>query len=175
MLRLLLLRHSKAERGRSGERDHERELAERGRNDALKIGAYLSKHRYVPDQVVVSTSARTRETWSLAAAAMAGKPQVDFAERIYESTPKALLAVVRETGPKVRTLMLVGHNPSMQELAVQLVATGDIETRQRLQEAFPTSGLAVIEFALDSWDRVHSQSGRLERFITPRWLAEPTA
>ena len=108
-------------------------------------------------------------------AGQAGKPQVDFDERIYESTPKALLAVLRETGPKVRTLMMVGHNPSMQELAVQLVATGDIETRQRLQEAFPTSGLAVIEFALDSWDRVHPQSGRLEHFITPRWLAEPTA
>ena len=175
MLRLLLLRHSKAERGRSGERDHERQLAERGRDDAPKIGAYLAKHRYVPDQVVVSTSARTRETWSLAAAAMPGKPKVEFDERIYESTPKALLAVLRETGPKIRTLMMVGHNPSMQELAVQLVATGDIETRERLQEAFPTSGLAVIEFALDGWDRVHPQSGRLKLFITPRSIAEPTA
>jgi phosphohistidine phosphatase len=178
MLRLLLLRHAKAERARPGERDHERRLAERGRNDAPKIGAYLSKHRYLPDQAVVSTASRTRETWSLAAAAMPGKPgkpQVDFDERIYESTPKALLTVLRETGPKVRTLMMIGHNPSMQELAVQLVATGDIETRERLQEAFPTSGLAVIEFALDGWDRMHPQSGRLKHFITPRWLAEPTA
>jgi phosphohistidine phosphatase len=178
MLRLLLLRHSKAERARSGERDHERQLAERGRDDAPKIGAYLSKHRYLPDRVVVSTSARTRETWSLAAAAIPskpGKPQVDFDERIYESTPKALLAVIQETGPKVRTLMLVGHNPSMQELAVQLVATGDIETRERLQEALPTSGLAVFEFVLDGWDRVHPQSGRLKHFITPRSIAEPTA
>jgi phosphohistidine phosphatase len=178
MLRLLLLRHSKAERGRPGERDHERRLSERGRDDAPKIGAYLSKHRYLLDQVVVSTSARTRETWSLAAAAMPnkpGKPEVDFDERIYESTPKGLLAVLRETSPKVRTLLMVGHNPSMHELAVQLVATGDIETRQRMQEGFPTSGLAVIEFALEDWDRVHPESGRLEHFITPRWLAEPTA
>jgi len=175
MLRLLLLRHAKAERARPGERDHERRLADRGRNDAPTIGAYLSKHRYLPDQVVVSTSVRTRETWSLAAAAMPGKPQIEFDERIYESTPKALLTVLRETSPKVRTLMMVGHNPSIHELAVQLVATGDIETRERLQEAFPTSGLAVIEFALENWDRVHPQSGRLKHFITPRWLAEPTA
>lgn len=175
MLRLLLLRHAKAERSRPGERDHERRLNERGREDAPRIGAYMAKHGYLPDQVVVSTSARTRETWSLAAAAMPGKPEVDFDERIYESTPHALLTVLRETGPKVRTLMMIGHNPSMHEFAVQIVATGDIETRQRLQEAFPTSGLAVIEFALDGWDRVHSQAGRLERFITSRSISEPTA
>ena len=175
MLRLLLLRHAKAERLRPGERDHQRRLDERGRGDAPKIGAYVAKHGYLPDQVVVSTASRTRETWSLAAAAMPDKPEVDFDERIYESTPHALLTVLRNTDPRVRTLMIVGHNPSMHELAVQLVATGDIETRQRLQEAFPTSGLAVIEFALENWDRVHPQSGRLERFITPRSIAEPTA
>jgi phosphohistidine phosphatase len=175
MLRLLLLRHAKAERLRPGERDHERRLDERGREDAPKIGAYLAKHGYLPDQVVVSTASRTRESWNLAAVAMSGKPKVNFDERLYESMPHALLTVLRETAPSVRALMMVGHNPGMHELAVQLVATGDIETRQRLQEAFPTSGLAVIEFALGGWDRVHSQSGRLEHFITPRSIAEPTA
>ena len=175
MLRLLLLRHAKAERSRPGERDHDRRLAERGRADAPKLGAYMAKHRLAPDRVVVSTSARTRETWSLAAAAMTGKPKVVFEERIYESTHHALLQVVKETGPKIRTLLMIGHNPSLHELAVQLVATGDIETRQRLLEGFPTSGLAVIEFALDGWDKVHPQAGRLEHFVTPRSLAEPTA
>jgi phosphohistidine phosphatase len=173
MLQLLLLRHAKAERGQSGGRDHERRLDERGRRDAPKLGAYIAKHGYAPDQVIVSTAARTRETWSLAAAAMPGKPEVAFDERIYESTPDALLAVLRETDAKVRTLMMVGHNPGMEELVGQLVATGDIETRQRMQEGFPTSALAVIEFALDRWDRVHPQSGRLEHFITPRSIAEP--
>ncbi len=81
---------------------------------------------------------------------------VEFDERIYEASPQTLLAVIKETGPEVRTLLMVGHNPGLQELAALLVATGDIETRQRLQEAFPTSGLAVIEFALDGWDRAAS-------------------
>lgn len=175
MLRLLLLRHAKAARARPGERDHDRRLAERGRDDAAKIGAYMAKHGDLPDRVLVSPAARTRETWSLAAAAMHGRPQVAFDERIYESTPQALLAVIRETGRQDRTLLMVGHNPGMHELAVQLVATGDIETRQRLHEDFPTAGLAVIEFALGDWDRLHPQAGRLERFIDPRAIAEPTA
>jgi phosphohistidine phosphatase len=174
MRRLLLLRHAKAERSRPGERDHDRRLAERGRSDAPKLGAYMAKHGYLPDCVVVSTSARTRETWSLAAEALPGKPKVVFEERVYESTPRALLQVIRETGPRIHTLLMIGHNPSIQELAVQLIATGDVETRQRLQEGFPTSGLAIIEFALDRWDRVHAQAGRLEHFITPRSIAAAT-
>jgi phosphohistidine phosphatase len=171
MLRLLLLRHAKAERSRPGERDHDRRLAERGRDDAPRLGAYMAKHRYLPDQVVVSTSARTRETWDLVAAEMPGKPKVAFEERVYESTPRALLQVIKETGPKVRTLLMIGHNPSMHELAVQLIATGDIDMRQQLLEAFPTAALAVIEFKLDGWDRVHAQAGRLEHFVTPRAIA----
>lgn len=175
MLRLLLLRHSKAERGHSGLRDHDRRLAERGREDAPKLGAYIAKHGFLPDRVVVSTSVRTRETWSLAAAAMSGRPKARFDERIYEAEPETLLAVLRETGRSVKTLLMVGHNPGIHELAVQLVASGDIDTRQRMQEGFPTSGLAIIEFALDNWERVHPHAGRLERFITPRTLEGPTA
>lgn len=175
MLRLLLLRHSKAERAHAGERDHDRRLAERGRDDAPKLGAYIAKHGFLPDKVVVSTSARTRETWSLAAKAMPGAPKARFDERIYEAEPENLLEVLRETGKSVKTLLMVGHNPGMHELAVQLTASGDLDARQRMQEGFPTSGLAVIEFKLDDWDRVHPKSGRLEHFITPRTLEGPTA
>ena len=171
MRRLLLLRHAKAERLQPNERDHDRRLAPRGRDDAPKIGTYLARHKMVPDRVVVSTSARTRETWQLAAAAMAGKPSAVFDERIYEATPQTLLQVIKETGPKVRSLLMIGHNPGLHELATLLIATGDIDTRQRLNEALPTSGLAVIDFALDSWSKLHPYAGRLERFIDPRSIA----
>jgi phosphohistidine phosphatase len=174
MRRLLLLRHAKAERSRPGERDHDRRLADRGRNDAPKVGAYMARHGYAPDHVIVSTATRTRETWDLVSAAMPGKPATVFERRVYEATPQALLQVIQETGPKIHTLLMVGHNPGLQELAALLVATGDIETRQRLKEAFPTSGLVAIEFAFDRWDKVHPQAGRLEHFVTPRSLAAAT-
>ena len=174
MRRLLLLRHAKAERSRPGERDHDRRLAARGRADAPKIGAYMSKHALAPDRVIVSTSTRTRETWDLAAGAMKKTPRAVFESRIYEASPLALLAVIKETAPRVGTLLVIGHNPGLHELAAQLIATGDIETRQRLKEAFPTSALAVIEFAVDGWDKLHPQGGRLAHFIDPRSIAAAT-
>ncbi len=70
--------------------------------------------------------------------------------------------------------MLVGHNPALAELAGLLMASGDVEARQRLIEKFPTAGLAVIDFAFDDWSKVHPNSGRLDRFVVPRTLeAEP--
>jgi phosphohistidine phosphatase len=172
MRRLLILRHAKAERSRPGERDHDRRLTEGGRGDAATLGAYMSRHALLADRAVVSPAARTRETWAIVAAAMAGKPAADFEPRIYEASPQTLLQVIKQTSPQVRTLLMIGHNPGLQELAALLIATGDIETRQRLLEAFPTSGLAVIEFAPDGWDRLHPQSGRLERFVDPGSIAK---
>jgi phosphohistidine phosphatase len=172
MRRLLILRHAKAERLGAGQRDHERRLNGRGRDDAPRLGAYIARHRFVPDQALVSPAARTRETWQLAAKAMAAKVPVEFEESIYEATPETLLKIVKRTAPKVETLLLVGHNPGLHELAVMLVASGDIEARQRMKENFPTAALAVIEFALGSWQKLHPQAGRLERFIEPRSIAE---
>ena len=174
MRRLLLLRHAKSERSKPGGSDHDRILADRGRTDAPKIGAYLARHALIPDCVVVSTAARTRETWMLIAAVIEDAPPVKFEERIYEASAEAILQVIKETKPEVGTLLVVGHNPSMHELAAMLIATGDIEARQRLQENFPTGALAVIDFALEDWSRLHPLAGRLEHFITPQSLKAAT-
>jgi phosphohistidine phosphatase len=174
MRRLLLLRHAKAERLQPGGRDHDRVLSERGRADAKKLGLYLARHAFVPDQAVVSAAARTRETWTLLAAAFAKSPPVSFEDRIYEATPQNILQVVKDTGPQIGTLLVVGHNPGLQELAAMLIASGDIDARERLGEDFPTSALAAISFAAEDWSGVHSRGGRLEHFVTPDWLATAT-
>jgi len=174
MLRLLLLRHAKAERSKPGGRDMERVLTERGRGDAAKIGAYLVHHALLPDLVVVSTAARTRETWTLAAAALPRKAPVRHEERLYEAGPHGILKIITDAEPDVGTLLVVGHNPGLQELAVQLVASGSAEVRQRLTEEFPTASLVVIDFAIDDWRRLHPRSGRLIRFVTPKSLAAAT-
>jgi phosphohistidine phosphatase len=128
----------------------------------------------VPDLVVVSPATRTRETWELAASAFKDPPRVVLEERVYEASPQGLLQVIKETALRVHSLLLVGHNPALQELAALLVASGDLEARQRLHEKFPTAGLAVIDFALDAWDKVHPHAGRLDRFVTARSLAAAT-
>lgn len=169
-MRLMLLRHAKAERSQPGERDHARRLADRGRRDAPRIGAYMARHGLEPDAAVVSPAARTRETWELIAKALDDAPDAAFDDRLYDATPDDILDVIKDTGAKREALLVVGHNPGLHELATWLVATGDRDTRDRLGEGLPTSGLAVIDFKSNSWTKLRPHSGRLERFVTPRLL-----
>jgi phosphohistidine phosphatase len=170
MRRLLLFRHAKAEPSRTGQRDHARVLTERGRADAARMGVYLARHNLTPDRALMSPSARTLESWALASAALRPAPSVGLDDRIYEAVPQILFNLLKETPAASRTLILVGHNPGLHELALLLIASGDVETRERLREGLPTSGLAVIDFVFDDWSRLHSQAGRLERFVSPRAL-----
>ena len=174
MRRLLLLRHAKSERAGPGDRDQDRTLTARGREDAPKLGAYIARHGLTPQRVIVSTAARARATCELVAAGFGASPSVVNDKRLYEATPQTILKVIQECKPEVHTLMIVGHNPGLQELAILLIASGNLEARQRLNEKFPAAGLLVIDFALDDWARVHAQSGRLDHFVSPHSLAAAT-
>jgi phosphohistidine phosphatase len=169
MRRLMLLRHAKSDRSTPGLRDHDRPLNARGRETAPRIGAYMASHALVPDLVICSTATRARETWDLVATALGRSPKVRYDERIYRNDPGVLIELVR-TASNGDTLLLVGHNPSFQMFAEIVVASGHGDARQRLREKFPTAGLAVIDFPIEAWDRLHPHSGRLDRMITPRLL-----
>jgi phosphohistidine phosphatase len=171
MRRLLILRHAKTERAEPGQRDRDRKLTARGRADAPVIGAYMVRHRLVPDLALVSPAIRAAETWALVAARFAKAPRVVNEERIYNASPETLIGLIRETR-EARNLLVVGHNPGLHDLAVQLIASGEVEAREHVNEKLPTCGLVVIEFPFDDWSRLHTSSGRLERFVSPRLLAE---
>jgi len=150
--------------------DRARRLIERGRKDAVKVGAYMASHGLTPDRVVVSPSARTQETWKFAATAFRPAPATNPAERLYNATTTAIVGVIKETPATAHTQLVVGHNPGLHEVALLLIASGDIEAREQLREKLPTSSLVIIDFAVDSWGKLHPQSGRLERFVTPKSL-----
>jgi phosphohistidine phosphatase len=173
MRRLLLLRHAKTERPEPGQRDRDRKLTARGRADAPVIGAYMARHRLVPDLVLVSPVPRAQETWTLVAPAFSKAPPVANDERIYNATTETLAEIIRETRD-ANTLIIVGHNPSLQELAVNLIGSGDVEARERINEKLPTSGLVAIDFAFDDWSLLHDHAGRLERFVSPRLIEAAT-
>jgi len=173
MRRLMLLRHAKTERAEPGTRDRDRKLTKRGRADAPVIGAYMAHHGLLPDLALVSPVTRAQETWTLIAPAFAKTPRVTRDERIYNVSPERLISIIAETRG-ARSLLIVGHNPSLHDVAVQLIAAGDVEARERVSEKLPTSGLVVIEFSIDDWSKLHSRSGRLEHFVTPRLLAGAT-
>ena len=93
-----------------------------------------------------------------------------MSEQLYDATPHAIFAAIKDVPASVHTLLVVGHNPSLHEVAQMLIATGDIEARERLGERLPTCGLVIVDFAIDSWSKLHPQSGRLERFVSPKTL-----
>ncbi len=171
---LMLLRHSKAIPGGGTVGDHERTLTPRGRKDAQEMGAYMAHHRLVPGRAIVSTSARTRETWELATAAFPRPVPVAHERRLYDAAPQTILDVIKETDRAVSRLLVIGHNPGLHSLATALIAAGDLDARERLSEALPTSGLVTIDFPIDDWEKLHPQSGRLGHFITPRSLKMAT-
>jgi phosphohistidine phosphatase len=171
MRRLLLFRHAKAERSEPGMEDRARRLVERGQQDAATVGAYLASHALVPDRVMTSPSARTRETWKFAAPAFKAAPAANPVERLYNATAHDILGVIKEAPAATQSLLILGHNPGLHSVALMLIASGDIETRERLREKMPTCGLVIIDFAFDDWGKLHPQSGRLERFITPKSLS----
>lgn len=170
MRRLILFRHSKADRSQPGERDIDRALTERGRRDAAQTGAYIASHALTPDRVLLSPARRTQQTWEQAAAALQPAPAASIVERLYDASGHTVLAAVKEVPASARSVLVVGHNPGLHDLALLLAAAGDVDARERLAEKLPTSGLIVLDFAIDDWTRLHPHSGRLERFVTPRSL-----
>lgn len=168
--RLILLRHAKSA-WPDDVADEKRPLAPRGQKAAPRIGAYMAQERLIPDLVLVSTARRTQDTWNLIGPILPKGVKKRDIGALYEAPPNRLVEVVRDTSATVRCLMLVGHNPGLQQLALALVGAGDADAVRRLGEKFPTAALAVFDFSLGSWSDVHAGTGTLERFVTPKSIA----
>ncbi|MBV9139225.1 MAG: histidine phosphatase family protein, partial [Hyphomicrobiales bacterium] len=116
MKRLLLLRHAKSARP-AGVADHERPLAPRGLADARVMGAYLQQEMLLPDLALVSTSARTRQTWDLLLQGLGSVPNLRFEPRLYEASAGELASVIAEVPDEAKEVLLIGHNPGLADLA----------------------------------------------------------
>jgi phosphohistidine phosphatase len=138
------------------------------------MGAYMAQHALIPNRSIVSAARRTRETWEDLANAFSSPPPVSYDDRLYNASADAILAVIREVGRSAPTLLVIGHNPGLHEIARFLVATGNVEAREMLNEALPTAGLVIIDFTGENWHKLHVNSGRLDRFVTPRSLRAAT-
>ena len=171
MRRLMLLRHAKSD-WTTHLRDIDRPLNARGRDAAARIGAYMAASDLVPDLALVSSAARARETWALLSGCLHTMPAVRFDARIYEAAPQTIFSVIKEAPASARALLVIGHNPGLQSLAFALIGSGDAEARMRLTEKFPTAGLAVIDFGSARWADIRPGAGALDRFVTPRVLAD---
>jgi phosphohistidine phosphatase len=171
MRRLMLLRHAKAVRAEPGAHDFDRALAPAGRDASPRIGAYMAGHALKPDLTICSPARRAKETWELAAGAYSTLPRTTYDQRIYGLSADGLLGLVRTTSTDVKLLLLVGHNPSLEDLAALLIAPGGPAARAGLGEKFPTGALAVIDVPIDQWNQLQPKSGHFDRLVTPKMLS----
>lgn len=161
MPHLLLLRHAKAESsGKGGGLDHDRTLSGRGKRDAVAMGPVVAAHGR-PEIVLCSTSTRTRETWEGVRAALPTPPDPRFLADLYEGGAD-YLDIVRREGATADTLLVIGHNPTIQSTAAELAGQAN---SARLRE-FPTAALAIFEID-GSWAGLDAGSARLIELFLP--------
>lgn len=165
--RLVALRHAKSARP-EGVPDHDRPLGPRGRRDAPAAGLALAGADLMPDLAVCSTALRARQTWELAAAQWGTPPPVRYERRLYAAGADDLLGVARETPPAVQTLLLVGHNPGLEDLVLTLAGDGVDDTLERVRVKFPTSAIAVLTWYGRHWSGLAAGAALLTSVIVPR-------
>lgn len=170
MARLLLLRHAKSAWEDQGLADFDRPLNLRGRASAPLMGRHMADHALIPDRVLCSASRRTRETFAAIVPWLRGDFDAHFLRAIYECPGGTYAPILRRHGGAARTLMLIGHNPVIQDTALSLIGLGNPDLTKAIQAKYPTAGLAVIDFEGDDWSMLEPRSGRIVAFFRPREL-----
>jgi len=169
---LLLLRHAKSSWDDPALDDFNRPLAKRGRRAALRMAEWLAERQIRPGLVLCSPATRTRETLSLIQPALGTDITVRYEGRLYLAEAEDLLHRLREVDTDVGCVLLIGHNPGLQELAITLASDEKKPERVRLAEKFPTAALAWFRLNTSRWSALRPENGELVAFITPADLPE---
>jgi phosphohistidine phosphatase len=168
---LFLLRHAKSSWDDLALPDHDRPLSKRGRKAAAAMRRLAQSDGLSPDRVYVSSALRTMKTLE-AIEPWDDPPIVEVREDLYLAPASKILELLRGVPEAARAVLLIGHNPGLQDLAVLLMGgdgQGAKDAARRLADSYPTG--ALTEFELDcSWLQIGRGSGRLRRFVTPREL-----
>jgi phosphohistidine phosphatase len=169
MLRLMLLRHAKSSWTEPGLDDRQRPLSPRGEEAAPAMGKFMQRHKLLPDLVLCSPARRARDTLKLVSKSFAKMPAPSVEEAIYDfGNGGRLLETVRRRGEKFANILVVGHNPSLERLALRLVKGGDPALIRRMERKFPTGALAIIDFPVEAWRDVGEGTGKLASFTRPK-------
>ncbi|NCO86487.1 MAG: histidine phosphatase family protein [Rhodobacterales bacterium] len=166
-LTLILIRHAKSSWANAGQDDHARPLNPRGRTDAPRVGAWLAAQGHIPDLVLCSDAARTRETLALILPALPRNPQVSHHAALYHAAPQTMLDILH--GADSPCVAMVGHNPGIGALAAGLLTTSPDHPRFA---DYPTAATTVMTFAAPEWRAVTPGTGTLLGFTIPHDLAD---
>ena len=166
MRTLLLLRHAKSDWGDPGLPDHDRPLAPRGVRAGPRILAHLEAEAR-PDLVLCSSARRTRETLALVRPGLGDTPDVRIEDDLYGAPAAAILTRLHRVDPPVRSVLVIGHNPGLEDLTVALAGDADEAALEQLQRKFPTGALAVLDVST-GWAELGPSAARLSRVEVPR-------
>ncbi len=174
MKTLLILRHAKAEPHGQAESDHDRALTLQGQNTAASIGFYLRENDLIPDLIFCSDAVRTVETLQHITPFLADGISQIIDKRFYLAEGSALFRSVKNTEDKYQRILLVGHNPGCEVLALTLLKDHNTAPVMTLRNEFPTAALAVFNFDIDQWSDLEAEIGCLVDFVLARELPDPS-
>lgn len=170
MKHLCLLRHAKAKRKVSP--DFERPLAKRGRKAMPLVARWMARKAIHPDLVLCSPARRTVETWELLRRGLSADCESRLLQSLYAASPSRLLARIRAVPDEIGNLLVIGHNPGLENLARDLAASdSDEKALATMMSKFPTAALAVFETDIEAWGDLRAADATLLHFIRPADLA----
>jgi phosphohistidine phosphatase len=171
---LYLLRHAKSSWSDPSLGDHERPLAPRGERAAKRMGRYANSQGIHPELVLCSSALRARETLELMMPTLAPGAEVRFEDALYGANADELQGRLRAVNDQIASVLLVGHNPGMQDLATSLAGDGEPVAKELLRAKLPTGALAILDLVSTTWARLGPGGAYLVRLVVPSELpAEP--
>lgn len=169
--KLTILRHAKSGWDDPVARDFDRPLNKRGEKAARLMGRWMKNENLTFDHVIASPAVRVIETLDHVAAGYGQRIEAIWERRVYLASSATLMDVLRELPDTIASVLMVGHNPGLEDLVLDLVPA-DIggELRASVYEKFPTAAIAEMELDIASWAAMERGAGALSRFIRPRDL-----
>ncbi len=169
--KLILLRHAKSGWDDPVVRDFDRPLNTRGEIAAKMMGTWMTRNNVLWDHVIASPAVRVVETIDKIASGFGARIEVQWERRIYLASSATLMDVLREVDDRFATVLLVGHNPGMEDLVLDMVSaeTGGFH-RAAVYEKFPTTAIAELSLPVTSWKLIDHNIAELDRFTRPRDL-----
>ena len=164
---LLVLRHAKASQDSPSGLDFDRPLKPRGQRQAVALGRMMRERKLAADLILASPAARVVETVSGLMEGTGERIEPVFDRRLYNASPETLLEVIHGVDDNVERLLVVGHNPGLQYLVLQLAENDSDGLRGEVAAGFPTAMLAEVTLAVERWQDVARNSGRLASLIRP--------
>ncbi|MBA3675944.1 MAG: histidine phosphatase family protein [Sphingosinicella sp.] len=167
---LALLRHAKSTWDDPVARDFDRPLNKRGQKAARTVGGEMRSLGLGFDRVIASPALRVIETLADIEQSYGKNLGQVYDQRLYLASPATLIDLIHETGDETQSLLVVGHNPGLERLAIMLTQGSDGPLRSELECKYPTATLAEIALKVESWGEVAEGTGTLTRFVRPRDL-----